>query len=68
MTVDSTAAQSWTYDALGLVKTHGHPRSSGTFTVTNTRSMGYLAGITAGGQIVVTTASREHQDRKEGGA
>ncbi len=56
-TVDSTAAQSWTYDALGLVKTHGHPRASGTFTVTNTRSMGYVAGITASGQIVVTTAT-----------
>ena len=43
-----SATQSWTYDALGLVKTHNHPRSSGTFTVTNTRSLGYITSITAG--------------------
>jgi RHS repeat-associated protein len=56
-TVMSTAAQSWSYDALGLVKTHGHPRPSGDFVVTNSRSFGYVTGITAGGQSVVSQTS-----------
>ncbi len=55
----SSATQSWTYDVLGLVKTHNHPRTSGAFTVTNSRSRGYVTGITAGTgpQTVVSSAS-----------
>jgi RHS repeat-associated protein len=53
----STATQSWTYDTLGLVKTHNHPRSSGTFTVTNTHTQGYVTGVSAAGQNIVNIAS-----------
>jgi RHS repeat-associated protein len=53
----STATQGWTYDSLGLVKTHSHPRSSGAFAVTHNRACGYVTGITAAGQTVVSQAS-----------
>jgi RHS repeat-associated protein len=52
-----SAVQTWTYDAIGLVKTHGHPRASGTFTVTTGRSLGYVTSMAVPGQTVVSAAT-----------
>ncbi len=56
-TVQSSATQSWTYDALGLVKDHYHPRSSGSFRVSFGHTLGYVTSVNAGGQSVVNRAS-----------
>ncbi len=52
-----SAVQNWTYDSVGLVRTHGHPRASGTFTLTNGRSYGYITSVGAPGQSVVSAAT-----------
>ena len=49
-----TATQSWTYNANGLIATHGHPRSSGTFPVSFTYSLGLPTAISANGTSVAS--------------
>lgn len=56
-TFTHSAAQSWTYDSLGLVRTHGLPRASGTFTLTNGRASGYITSVGAPSQSVVSAAT-----------
>ncbi len=55
--VQSAAVQSWTYDALGLIKDHYYPRSAGSFKVSFGHTLGYVTSVTAGGQNVVNRAS-----------
>jgi RHS repeat-associated protein len=52
----STTTQTWTYDGLGMVLQHGHPRASGSFLVTNTETNGLLTKVNAGGTDVVKAA------------
>jgi RHS repeat-associated protein len=51
------ATQSWTYNSLGLIATHNHPRSSGTFPVTYTYSFGLPTTITANMQTVASSVA-----------
>ena len=55
--LSSPTTQTWTYGNLGLVATHAHPRSTGSFTVTDGYAAGLLASIAAGGQTVVAAAT-----------
>lgn len=51
------ASQSWTYDGLGLVATHNHPRNTGFFSVSNTATNGLWTRVNANGVDVVKSAS-----------
>ena len=53
----STTTQTWSYDGLGLVVQHGHPRSTGSFTVTNTTTNGLYSKVNANGTDVVKAAA-----------
>jgi RHS repeat-associated protein len=53
----ASAAQTWTYGSLGLVATHGHPRTSGDFTVTPSYANGLPTAIAAASANVVTAAT-----------
>ena len=55
--LSAATAQSWTYDGLGLVAQHGHPRASGAFTVTNTATNGLFTKVNANGTDVVKAAA-----------
>ncbi|MGE5275411.1 MAG: RHS repeat domain-containing protein [Acidobacteriota bacterium] len=52
-----SATQGWTYTSTGLVKTHSHPRSAGSFTAANAYSRGHVVSIAAPGQTVVRSAT-----------
>jgi RHS repeat-associated protein len=55
--LSAATTQTWTYDGLGLVLQHGHPRVSGTFNVTNTATNGLFTKVAANGTDVVKAAS-----------
>ena len=54
--LSSTTTQTWTYDGLGMVLTHGHPRTTGSFAVTNTWTNGMPTKVSANGTEVVKAA------------
>ena len=53
----STASQAWSYNSLGLISTHGHPRPSGTLNVTSTYGAGLIGTIASGGVSVVAATT-----------
>src|SRR5262249_38644274 len=55
--LSATTTQTWTYDGLGLVQTHGHPRVTGSFAVTNTATNGLFTKVNANGTDVVKAAA-----------
>lgn len=54
-----TAAQSWTYNSLGLIATHTHPRigTDSAITASYTYSNGLPTALSAAGQSLVTAAT-----------
>jgi YD repeat-containing protein len=54
--LSATTTQTWTYDGLGMVLQHGHPRASGSFLVTNTETNGLFTKVNAVGTDVVKAA------------
>ncbi len=53
----ASASQTFSYGNLGLVSSHGHPRSTGSFTVADTYTNGLPTAISANGVGVVTAAA-----------
>jgi len=53
----ASATQTWSYGNLGLVATHGHPRTNGNFAVAPAYTNGLPTAVAAAGSNVVTAAS-----------
>jgi hypothetical protein len=52
-----SASQTFNYGNLGVVTTHGHPRSTGVFPVVSTYTNGLLTALSGNGANVVTAAT-----------